>query len=102
MKMLKNLISMAALAALLGCENQDGKTGNIVSSATDKNLTVQSQSDDSQVTNTDSKAVMPPYQLVTHEATNQQPEEIWTSDGYGFDDISLTNFSVGEGTNSLP
>lgn len=62
MKMLKNLISLAAFAALLGCEQQDGKTGNAVSAATDRNPAVQSQSDDSPATNAaDSKAVVSTY-----------------------------------------
>jgi hypothetical protein len=49
MQMLKNLISLAALTALLGCEHHDEKTGNAVSAATDRNISAQSQSDDFQV-----------------------------------------------------
>ena len=62
MKMLKYLISLAALAALLGCEHQDEKTGNAISAEMDRNPAVQSQSDDSPVTNAaDSKAVVSTY-----------------------------------------
>jgi len=113
MKMLKNLISMAALTALLGCEHQEGKTGNIVSSATDRNLPVQSQSDDSQVTNVaDSKAVIPSSGSVALISTNKQSQEnqagwesggVIISGGYGVDDISLVYELPGdEGANSLP
>jgi len=76
MKMLKNLISMAALAALLGCEQQDGKTGNSVSAATDRNPAVQSQSDDSRSTNAvDSKAAVSTYGSASSILINQQPTD---------------------------
>ncbi len=103
MKMSKNLVSIAVLTVLLGCEHRDENTGNAVSAATDRNPAVQSQSDDSPETNVvDSKAVSFATHSTVFVATNQ-PEEIWTSDGFGFEDISLTNApGVDEGTISLP
>lgn len=111
MKMLKYLISLAALAALLGCEH-DGKTGNAMSAATDRNPAVQSQSDDSPATNAaDSKAVIPSSGSVALISTNQQSQEnqagwesggVIISGGYGVDDISfIYELPSDEGTNSL-
>ncbi len=60
--MKKTIILLLAVTALLGCEQQDGKTGNAVSAVTDRNPAVQSQSDDSPATNAaDSKAVVSTY-----------------------------------------
>lgn len=104
MNAVKKLFSIIALATLCGCEHHDEKTDNVVPSLTDKNTSVQSQSDDAQVTNLeDSKVVVPSNQSTIYVVTNQQSEEIWTSHGFGFEDISLTNVPViDEGTNSLP
>ncbi len=112
MKMLKYHISLAALAALLGCEHQDEKTGNAVSAATDRNPAVQSQSDDSPATNAaDSKAVIHSSGSVALISTNQQSQEnqagwesgaVIISGGYGVDDISfIYELPSDEGTNSL-
>lgn len=104
MNAVKKLFSIMVFAALCGCEHQDGKTDNVVSPAADKNTSIQSQSNDAQVTNVvDSKDVISSSQSTVHVVTNQQSEEIWTSHGFGFEDISLTNIPVvDEGTNSLP
>lgn len=104
MKVLKSLIFATALAVLLGCEHHDGKTGNAVSSETDKDISVQSQSDESQMTNAvDGKAVIPSLGSTEVIPTNEQSEVIWSSGGYGFDNFTLTDLPVAEeGTNSIP
>ena len=118
MKVLKSFIFSTAFVVLLGCEQQDGKTGNTALSATDNNLAAQSRSDDSPVSNAvDSKAVIPTPGSVALFSTNQQSQEnqagvssygelnviSFHNGGYVFEDISLTNFSlVEEGGISLP
>ncbi|MEI8140616.1 MAG: hypothetical protein WCI03_12205 [bacterium] len=104
MKMLKSLIFLTVLTALFGCEHHDAKTESTVSSVTDKEISVQSQSAESQITNAvDGKAVSPSLGHLEVIHTNEQSEIIWCSYGYGFDYFTLTNFpDAEEDTNSIP
>jgi len=104
MKALKNIVSIAVLAILVGCEHHDNGAQNTSLSSAPRKVQAQSNSDDYQVTNTvDSTTVIPPAQSEIQIVTNQQSEEIWISSGYEIEDISITNVWVDEeGTNSLP
>ena len=104
MKVLKNFVSIVVLSILIGCEHHDAENTSPSSGA--ENLQPQLGSDTIQISNNmDSKTVVPSSSPVptVAQVTNQQPQEIWSSDGYGFENVTLTNDLVDEaGTNSLP
>lgn len=101
MKVLRNIVSIMVLAVLIGCERHNDATENASLPSDIGKVQSQSNSEENQVTVTnalDSKSV-----VHFSSVTNQQPQEIWTSEGFGFEDITLTNIPVVDvDTNSLP